>query len=63
MLRNHIDLSSIKTVIMITNDNWIDRLLKYWKFGFRKAYTYRGHGGRRTHVLYLNFRKLYKKYR
>ncbi|MFA9239448.1 MAG: hypothetical protein ACEQSQ_06105 [Candidatus Paceibacteria bacterium] len=48
----------IKTLVMITNIKFFGRL-KYKKFGFRKAYSYRGNisGNIKAHVMYLNFKK------
>lgn len=51
-----INTTSVKTVVMITNEGFFGRN-KYRKLGFRKAYTYKGSGGSKAHVMHLRLSK------
>ncbi len=45
----------IKTLVMITNHGFWNRL-EYRRFGFKRAYSYKGNSKAKAHVMHLNFK-------
>lgn len=56
-----ISLHGVKAVIMITNEDWKNRL-RYRNIGFKRVSSYDGQGKTRAHILIIKFPKGFENY-